>query len=116
MKTRKNFWASGVIALIWCALIVGLELFRYSNLFGWVFMVGPVVAFLMTYQVLRILQYIPDRLEKQETPQRSHKRVDQVLNQLNDTERELLRSRLAAEDYEPLADLLVDEHLKRKNR
>lgn len=112
MKTRKNFWASGVIALIWFSLLVGLELFRDSNLFGWAFMFGPVVAFFMTYQVLRILQYIPDVLEKQQTPQR----INHVLDQLNADELDLLRDRLADQDYEPLSELLVDEQFKRKNR
>jgi hypothetical protein len=119
MKTRKNFWASLIIALGWSMLIVMLELLHASNIYGWALMLGPMVAFFATYQILRVLQYVPDVLEKQETPRRSQRRVDDLLSKLDEAELELVRERLAdleAGEFEPLGDLLDSSRDKRKNR
>ncbi|MAS32696.1 MAG: hypothetical protein CL610_01740 [Anaerolineaceae bacterium] len=119
MKTWKNFWGSAAITVIWGGYLLGLEMFRYTNFMFWAFTGGLVLAFILTYQVLRVLQYVPDVLEKQETVQRRQQRVDALLNRLGDDELELLRNRLVDDDgrtVESLGDLLEEDWGKRKNR
>jgi hypothetical protein len=77
-----------------------------------------MVAFIVTHQVLRILQYIPDELEKQ-TPTRrqARSRVDALLDTLSEDDMERLRARLsdrAYDEYDTLEDLLAEG--KRKNQ
>ncbi len=65
-----------------------------------------------------MLQYIPDVLEKQETLSRAQRRVDRVVNTLDERELDLLRDRLSDLDdyeFERLEDLLVEDRSKRKN-
>ncbi len=119
MKTRKNFWASLIIAFGWGCVFILLEMLQYTSIFGWAVFIGPLVGVFATYQILRILQYVPDVLEKQQVPQRSQQRVDELLNKLSDDELDALRDRLSdqsAYDYEAIGDLLVENRDKRKNR
>lgn len=119
MKTRKNFWASLVIAFGWGCIFILLEMLQSTSVFGWAFFILPLVGLFATYQVLRILQYIPDVLEKQEVHRPSQRRVDEMMRKLTDEELEVLRDRLSdqrAYEFDSLGDLLVDESGKRKNR
>jgi hypothetical protein len=119
MKTRKNFWAAGVISMIWSAFMVFVEMMRYTNYNALLTLVGVVVTFLATYQVLRILQYVPDVLEKQETVRRAQRRVDDLIHKLDDDELAALRERLAdteADEFESIGLLLDNDRSKRKNR
>lgn len=119
MKTRKNFWASLIIAFGWGCIFIGLEMFRYSSAFGYIFLILPLVGLFATYQVLRILQYVPDVLEKQEVRQPSQRRVEELVNKLSDEELDMLRDRLSDEhayDYDSIGDLMLENRDKRKNR
>ena len=117
VKTRKNFWASLIIAFGWCCLFVVLEMLQYTSVFGWALFIGPLVAVFATYQVLRILQYIPDVLEKQEVHRPSQRHVDELVNKLSDEELDMLRDRLSDERaYDSIGDLMVENRDKRKNR
>jgi hypothetical protein len=116
MKTYKNFFASGIIGAIWIGLFVITEFIRFTHP-GW-FLLLCVIGVLATYGMLRLLEYIPDVLERR--PSKAHtrrSRVENWLNSLDDTELEALRERLR--DDEPvntLEDLLADDYPKRKNR
>ena len=119
MKTRKNFWASLIIAFGWGCLFILFEMLRYTSVFGWLFFIGPLVALFATYQILRVLQYVPDVLEKQEVRRPSQQRVDELMSKLSDEELDVLRDRLSdphAYDYDSVGDLLVENRDKRKNR
>lgn len=119
MKTRKNFWASLLIAFGWGSIFVFLEMMRYTSIFAWAFFILPLVGLFATYQVLRILQYVPDVLEKQEVLRPSQRRVDELVSKLSDEELDVLRERLSdqpAYDYDSVGDLLVENRDKRKNR
>ena len=119
MKTRKNFWASVIITCIWITLIFVTMFLQGSTIGSILPFIGVVAVFLVTYQILRMLQYIPDVLEKQEPPRRSQQHVDDVLRNLDDAELDLLRVRLADrqdDDFDSLGDLLVETRDKRKNR
>jgi hypothetical protein len=119
VKTRKNFWASLIIAFGWGCLFILLEMFQYTSIFGWAIFMLPLIGLFATYQILRILQYIPDVLEKQEVRRPLQRRVDELLSRLSDEELDALRDRLSDErayDYETFGDLLVANRDKRKNR
>ncbi|MBZ0300687.1 MAG: hypothetical protein K8J31_13140, partial [Anaerolineae bacterium] len=69
--------------------------------------------------ILRVLQYLPDVLEKQEPVRPAQRRVDDLLNRMTEDELDVLRSRLADRDdpdYEPLEHLLAEDPGKRKHR
>jgi hypothetical protein len=119
VKTRKNFWASAIITSIWIAFIFVTMSLRGSTIGSILPFIGVVAVFLLTYQILRILQYVPDTLEKQQPLRRSQQRMDDLLSDLDDTQLDLLRTRLAdreAEDFDSLGDLLAEQRDKRKNR
>jgi hypothetical protein len=119
VKTRKNFWASLIIAFGWGCIFVMLELMRYTNIFGWLLFILPLIGLFATYQILRVLQYVPDVLEKQEVRQPSRRRVEELVNKLSDEELDMLRDRLSDErayDYDSIGDLMMENRDKRKNR
>lgn len=119
MKTRKNFWASAMIAMVWLFVMFLQATMSYRNDAPLVLMGAVAVAFFITYRILHILQYIPDVLQKQEPPRRSQQRLDDLLSSLDDTQLDLLRARLAdreEEDFDSLGDLLAEKQDKRKNR
>jgi hypothetical protein len=119
VKTRKNFWGSLIISFGWCCLFILLEMLQYTSVFGWALFIGPLVALFATYQILRILQYVPDVLEKQEVHRPSQRRVDELMSKLSDEELDVLRDRLSdprAYDYDSVGDMLVENRDKRKNR
>jgi hypothetical protein len=119
VKTRKNFWASLIIAFGWGCVFILLEMLQYTSVFWWAMFIIPLIGVFATYQILRVLQYVPDVLEKQEVIRPAQRRVDEVMSKLTDEELDVLRNRLSDErayDYDSLGDLLVDERDKRKNR
>ena len=119
MNTHKTFWGSVIISGLWSAFIIYVEMFRYSNQNFLMALAGLAVTFFITYQIVRVLQYIPDRLEKQEPPRRSRRQVDEMLNTLDEDQLDLLRQRLSDLDereYGSIGDLLVQDEGKRKIR
>jgi hypothetical protein len=120
MKTRKNFWASVMIAAIWVVVLILQETMRYHYDAPLVLIGVVLTAFFMTYQILRILQYIPDVLEKQTPPSRvGRDPADDWLATLSEEDLEQLRARLAdheADEVDSLEHLLAGNSGKRKNR
>lgn len=112
MKTYKNFWATLLIAFLWGVLFIFLEIMQYTPLFGLMLLVAPLVACVITYQILRALQYIPDVLEKQESRRQTRRQMDSWLNNLDDAELDLLRQRLddlEDREFASLGRLLAEE-------
>ena len=119
MNTHKTFWVSVIISGLWSAFVIYLEMFRYSDLNLVMAVAGLVATFFITYQIVRVLQYIPDHLEKQEPLQRSKRQVDEMLTTLDDDQLDLLRQRLSDFDergYGSIGDLLAQKDDKRKIR
>jgi hypothetical protein len=116
MRTCKNTFASGVIAAIWISLLVVTEFIRFTHP-AW-FIILAVTGIIATYGVLRLLEYIPDVLERQPSKADTRRsRVENWLDSLNDSELEALRERLRDEEpVNTLEDLLADDYPKRKNR
>lgn len=118
MKTRKNLWGSLIISFGWGMVFILLEMLQYTSVFGYALFILPLVGLFATYQILRILQYVPDVLEKQEVRRPAQRRVDALLSRLSDDELDALRDRLSDQrdwGYDSLGDLLVEERDKRKN-
>ena len=119
MKTYKNFWGTLFIAMVWGAFMIVMDAFRFGSNAGFMYLFGVSLALFLTYQTLRVSQYIPDVLEKQEPLRRTTRTDHDLLNQLDDEQLELLRQRLAdldAQEYESLENLLAESGPKRKNR
>lgn len=118
MKTRKNLWGSLIISFGWGMVFILLEMLQFTSVFGYALFILPLVGLFATYQILRILQYVPDVLEKQEVRRPAQRRVDELLSRLSDDELDALRDRLSDQrdwGYDSLGDLLVEERDKRKN-
>ena len=120
MKTRKNFWASMMITMLWVILMILQEMMRYDYDAPLVLIGVLLTAFFITYQILRILQYVPDVLEKQNSSRRvGRDPVDDWLETLNEDDLEQLRARLADredDEFDSLGNLLAGKSGKRKNR
>jgi cell division protein FtsW (lipid II flippase) len=118
MRSRKNFWGTMVIAFLWGVFFLIIEGMRYTSSGPVLALGGLVVVVFLTYQLLRLLEYVPEVMEKQPSKADTHRsRVENWLNSLDDRELEALRERL--HDDEPvntLEDLLADDYPKRKNR
>jgi hypothetical protein len=119
MKTWKNFWAAVILSGGWSAFLVFVETMRYTDYNALATLVGAFIAFIATYQILRILQYVPDVLEKQETKGRSQRYVDDLVQQMDRDQLAALRDRLAdleEDEFESIGTLLDNDRGKRKNR
>lgn len=119
MKTYKNIWATLFIAMVWGGFMVVMEAFRFGSSAGFMYLFGVSLALFLTYQTLRVSQYIPDVLEKQEPLRRSRGSSVDWLHDLKDDDLDMLRQRLAdldEQDYESLEYLLAESGPKRKNR
>lgn len=114
MKTRKNIWGTLVITAIWSGVVFIAVMIPFGNLFWPLLIAGTAMFF--TYQALRILEYVPHVLHKQPPRQR----IDNVLDELSESEIAALRRRLMDDegdyDYESLDALLKDVAPKRKTR
>ncbi len=105
MKTRKNLWGTLILAMMWTTAVV----FIVGTSAGLPQLIAFVAALFVTYQILRILEYIPPVLHKQPPRQR----IDRVLDDLSAEEMAVLRRRLmdADADYDDYAsfDALLHE-------
>ena len=120
MKTRKNFWASVMVSILWVVVMILQESMDYVHDAPLILIGAVLTAFVVTYQILRIMQYVPDVLEKQ-SPRRRVGRdpVDDWLETLSADDLEQLRTRLAdheGDEFDSLEHLLAGNSGKRKNR
>jgi cell division protein FtsW (lipid II flippase) len=118
MKSRKHLWGTLAVSVIWVVFFLIVEGMRYTSSAPIIALGGLGLAVFLTHRIFRLLEYIPDVLERQPTKADTRRsRVENWLDSLNDSELDALRERLRDEEpVNTLEDLLADDYPKRKNR
>jgi hypothetical protein len=123
MKSYRNLIASGIISLMWLAIVMVAAYFegRFPLLF--VVAGGLTVGFFFTYQIIRLLEYIPDVLQRPASEgEKSKRSAEDWLDSLSDFELDRLRQRLREQDaeedetYESMDHLLRQRSSRRSRR